>query len=923
MRTAFDNCNDRQGGRVCLVTGAVGSGKTALLEAFSEYVTARAGRVVSAVGSQAARGFHFGVVSQLLDSSGLDKESAHRLTAMMRQAELSASAHRAGESPGAAAPDWQSLAPLIHGLFTSLLDLAAPVPLVLTVDDVHHADVPSLHCLLYAVLRLRHRRMMMVLTESSMLRSPHAMFRAELLSQPHFFGIGLQALSGDALARAAGGGQSPDALRRAAEQRRALTGGSPLLLRGLLDEESAAGTDAWAASPRHGVGTFDQAVHRCLYRHEPEVRRVAQALAVLGRPTAPLVLGAVLGLSPEFAARAMDLLRMSGLVADDGLRHPRITRSVLADLPAAERRDLHRRAAEALHDHGAEPAPIAEHLVAAGWAEAPWAASVLHAAADQALASGRPDIASACLRLTGRCGTDLARWTGTDTMLVRARWQINPLTAGALLDRLPDAAHTPEVPAVVPHLLWQGGVERAMGIVSRWDGERAVPPAARAQLDAVRLLVSLTYPDHLPEVRADACRAADTGAPVTAGGLHPAAMALLADALLPERSGRDVVGRAERLIQRHMADHGSVGLLIAPLLAMLFAGRADLASPWSRALLGQSCVRNAPSWKAVLHAVRAEAALRLGRVAEAEEQGRAALTELTPQAWGVAVAAPYATLISAATEDERFGEADRWLARPVPADALRTPLGLLYLAARARFHLATGHPHAAAEDLRWCGRMMAEWRMDVAALVPWRLELAGVHLTLGDRGRAARLLEEQMAPERAVDDRTRGRALLALSGIVPPERGQALLAQAVKALEACGDRLALARVPGAGQAGRRPGGAGGARPVPLRAHQPPQEPTGETLAQRAARAAADLAPRPPKARAQHVPEDGLSQAERRVAALAAQGHTNREISSKLFITVSTVEQHLTRVYRKLNIKHRADLAPRLTAAGAGLPQPDG
>jgi DNA-binding CsgD family transcriptional regulator len=51
----------------------------------------------------------------------------------------------------------------------------------------------------------------------------------------------------------------------------------------------------------------------------------------------------------------------------------------------------------------------------------------------------------------------------------------------------------------------------------------------------------------------------------------------------------------------------------------------------------------------------------------------------------------------------------------------------------------------------------------------------------------------------------------------------------------------------------------------------------------------------------------LSSAECRVAALAARGHTNKAISTRLSITVSTVEQHLTRVYRKLNIQERQDL----------------
>ncbi|MEU8137630.1 helix-turn-helix transcriptional regulator [Streptodolium elevatio] len=61
----------------------------------------------------------------------------------------------------------------------------------------------------------------------------------------------------------------------------------------------------------------------------------------------------------------------------------------------------------------------------------------------------------------------------------------------------------------------------------------------------------------------------------------------------------------------------------------------------------------------------------------------------------------------------------------------------------------------------------------------------------------------------------------------------------------------------------------------------------------------------------------LSSAERRVAALAAKGYTNREISRRLFITVSTVEQHLTRVYRKLGVARRLDLPPWLEAYIAG------
>jgi DNA-binding CsgD family transcriptional regulator len=55
----------------------------------------------------------------------------------------------------------------------------------------------------------------------------------------------------------------------------------------------------------------------------------------------------------------------------------------------------------------------------------------------------------------------------------------------------------------------------------------------------------------------------------------------------------------------------------------------------------------------------------------------------------------------------------------------------------------------------------------------------------------------------------------------------------------------------------------------------------------------------------------LSQAELRVALLAASGHTNRQIAGMLYITISTVEQHLTRVYRKLQTRCRTELAVAL------------
>jgi DNA-binding NarL/FixJ family response regulator len=57
--------------------------------------------------------------------------------------------------------------------------------------------------------------------------------------------------------------------------------------------------------------------------------------------------------------------------------------------------------------------------------------------------------------------------------------------------------------------------------------------------------------------------------------------------------------------------------------------------------------------------------------------------------------------------------------------------------------------------------------------------------------------------------------------------------------------------------------------------------------------------------------EGLSPSELRVAGLVAEGHTNREIASALFLGERTVASHLTHVYAKLGIRSRTELTRRM------------
>lgn len=939
LRAAYRRCRERRG-HVMLVAGAVGSGKTALLDAFCDEVNAEGGTVLSAAGSRAERNVRFGVVGQLLHHARLSGAQAERVDTLTRDPSFSGHLAEPGTTlaeprpsglgaaagtaaPAAATPAGhppvsreQAQATVLHGLLDVLLELADSGPLVLAVDDVHHADLASLHCLLYVARRLRSAPVMLVLTEAAQMQPVHPAFRAELLSLPYFSRQALYPLCREAVEKlAAEGGDlhAPEFVDACV----AVTGGNQLLLRALLDEQVDEDEAADPTEPRPG-GLFDQAVHGCLYRLEPAARQAARALAVLGRPSRMDLLSEMLEAVPEAVTQAMRVLRATGLADADQLRHPRVRASVLGDLLPEEHRTLHRRAAIVLHEHGAPPPAVAEHLVASAWIEAPWAATLLHEAAAHALSAGRPDVAGTCLRLAQHGEVDDRQRTAAAAMLVRAHWQVNPLTVNGRLTELVKSAQgasgcMDDVLSAVPYLLWEGRVEEAVEALRPLtdDAAAAVDPEAPARLATTRLLVSLSHPDQLPTVRETPAMSLRTGALAAIATPALQVMSVLATALTAEPDG-DPATAAEQILQRHGAE--GAGMLAAPLLAMLYGGRASRVAAWADDVLGRPATRQTPIWSAIVHAIRAEAALRLGALPAAQRHAEQAVAEIPLSAWGVAVGGPLATLIMSAIESGRLADAERWLAEPVPQRMFRTPFGLHYLHARGRYQLAAGRPQAALADLRTCGELMQRWGIDVSTVVPWRLELARVQLRLGNKPEAATLLQDQIRGEASIDDRTRGTALRLFAATAPMQMRGAYLSQSVNLLQGCGDRVELARALGdTGQVLRGVGDGVRARLLVRRAYQLAQEAGAHLLAERLLRREPGIGLGAPPTVNAGEPEDGLSEAERRVAVLAAQGFTNRQISTKLYITVSTVEQHLTRVYRKLAVKRRTDLPARLVA----------
>jgi DNA-binding CsgD family transcriptional regulator len=260
----------------------------------------------------------------------------------------------------------------------------------------------------------------------------------------------------------------------------------------------------------------------------------------------------------------------------------------------------------------------------------------------------------------------------------------------------------------------------------------------------------------------------------------------------------------------------------------------------------------------------------------------------------------------------------------------RSRLAAPYLHARGHYFLATGRARAALADFRTCGELLTAWSMDTPVLVPWRSDLAQARVRLGEPVAARGLVEEQLRMPGAGGARVRGISLRVLARTHDPERRPALLREAIELLHAAGDVMELMlTVADLGLTYRVLGDARMSRTLERRAMRLAGQCGAEERARRLF-GGRDTGARETGARPRG--RSLLSEAERRVAELAARGHTNRQISHKLFITVSTVEQHLTRVYRKLKVTSRTDLPswlkqeddfepPRLmTADGMTLPR---
>jgi DNA-binding CsgD family transcriptional regulator len=292
---------------------------------------------------------------------------------------------------------------------------------------------------------------------------------------------------------------------------------------------------------------------------------------------------------------------------------------------------------------------------------------------------------------------------------------------------------------------------------------------------------------------------------------------------------------------------------------------------------------------------------------------------MPPASWGVAIGHPLSLLINAAVATGDFDDVREWLDQPVPEAMFETRYGLHYLQARGRYSLATEHPNLALRDFLRCGDLMSAWGVDAPGLVAWRADAAEAYLRM-DRPLQARKHAEAHL-ERCTDQmpRARGVGLRLLAGTEQLRHQPMVLRQSADLLQRSGDQYELARtLADLAQAYNSLGESRRAGVIGHRARSLADACEAAPLSRALSRALGqgdDWEPGvPAEIDSPEGPAATLSDAERRVAALATVGYTNREIAEKLYITTSTVEQHLTRTYRKLGVRRRSDLPTNLDAS---------
>jgi DNA-binding CsgD family transcriptional regulator len=907
---------------VAVVEAAAGLGKTRLL-AEARSAGASAGlTLLSARATELEQDFPFALVRQLFGSrlAALPREDREQVL----EGASSARAALGLDRQGSREPD--SFA-VLHGLYWVTAAMAEQGPLLIEIDDAHWADTASLDFLRFLLPRLEELPVLLVIAARPHQPELNEGLR-EILADPTVSHIALSPLSEKAASVLLA-----DAFRRDPEPGFAAachqqSGGNPFLICELartLVEQEVEPLDAEAEMVRELAP--ERVAHWVLLRIRrlsPDAAGVAHALAVLGDGSDLRLVAAMAGLDLEAARGAVDELSRSAILdGDPGLHfvHPLVRNAVYADLAAAERGLAHARAAGLLRERDSDADQISIHLLATDRQGNREAVETLIEAADTASASGalRSSIVYLFRALEEPPALEQRQSVLNRLILAIVRaadqkaWAEIEADVFAELEREPSLRTRWAIPLTMA-MASEGRFEEVGSMLKRavevavGEGDVECAFQLEAQLRTIGMLVP-----GLPEV--DLSPYADRIDPDSSAGRLVAAMeagAALAGGTAKEASEAAKRALADGAIFREEPEPTAPTLALTTLVIADELDAAREAAVRSRAIAEE---RHATPEMIQSFFCTGFVAWAAGDFIAAEADMRQSV-DLARMAGILPIvlmsSGPLVEILierDALEEAEAILEGAGLLSGPIPEGLLF----IQFLLVRIHLRFEQGDMEGAAEDaaeLAARGEMGGIGDGPVAMACVWGTRAL---LAIGERERAEELASRTMAfLRRWGTPALVSRGICAVASVRGGAEEIAMLEEAAAmsegALGRAGRLYALIQL---GAALRRDGQRVAAR-APLREALELARRCG---AARFAKHARDELQATGETVRRYAPigVESLTPSERRVAELAASGMTNRQIAQSLFVTVKTVEAHLSAAYDKLDIRSRRDLNGALTA----------
>jgi DNA-binding CsgD family transcriptional regulator len=925
IRAAVDRACQGSGS-LLVIEGPAGIGKSRLLAEACSTAEHVGLQVLRARGGALERDLAYGAARLLLERALAALSEAERAEVLGGAAALAAPALAVASHEQQPAPDRRFA--VDHGLFWCVANLADRRPLLLAIDDAHWFDAPSLRFVHYLARRVLDLPVAMIVAMRQGERGPEPLLAAQLTVEPHASVLRPAPLSPEGVGAVLGGRMTGTVASEFAASCHAAVGGNPFLLSELAGALVADGVqptaDAAARVRDVRPHTLSRAILLRLGRMPAGATDLATAVAVLGEGV-DLELARTLAAQDEpTATEALDRLAAAEILSPAlplDFVHPIVREAVYGELGPAARARWHARAATLIVERGGPIEHAAPHLLWTTPAGDASRARALRRAARGALDRGAPDVATRYLeRALAEPPPDAER-AATVLELGGAGF-----LAGERIEEV--KAHTREALGLIDDPATRAGAWLLLSRVTAMD--RSVPGAVAVLEEALEDLDGLGA-DHLALLENELCGHGQTH-PATLGGAaarmdrRPAPAGRtpaerLALCNLASRccfTGRSAA-QADELAQRALGD-GHLAAELGPdntnlhhiAYVMAAADRADAALALLNWALAESRARGSVFGIAGAAGTRSFVHYLMGALPEGEADAHQVLA--IPGVPPFVVPAVSAFTCLALVERGALDEAEVVMAASGCGPELPEVLHMNFAFwARSILRVAQGRLAEALDDLTEFRRRSERVEL-YNPTIPWRAEAALVHARVGEHDAAAVLAGEYDELARAwgtprtigISARTRG---LLAGG----QDGLALMREAVEAHAASPARLEYARsLVELGAALRRDGRRSEAIELLRRAAEVATHCGASVLAGRA-REELGIAGAVGRHHA-FSGIDALTPSELRIARMAADGTTNREIAEALFVTAKTVENHLGRAYAKLGIGSRTALAAVLGAA---------